>query len=221
MSVSPTVYLSTIYIYRSKAKRRTNWGTRCTYESGPERVVGGVLELRLGGGDRLLLRATPLVVGDGRSVEGAGARGDVGAGGGHHVLRLVDGEGCAGGLLDVHGFGHHDGLDGNRLDDLSGADHLGDEAAVAVHVVLDGAHGAVGLHQTVLALRLVAVAGLLVRVDVLVLFVVHRVLEGVPRRCQLLVGHDGLVDGLVVLRPAPGCGHHHKTQGELQELIVF
>jgi hypothetical protein len=99
------------------------------------------------------------------------------AGGGAGV---VEGDGLVGGQ---HGLGEQDGLGdvggGGGVDGVSVTDHLGDESALAVNVVLDGADGAVGLHQAVLSLGPVALAGLLVRVDVVGVVVVHGVLEGV------------------------------------------
>jgi hypothetical protein len=59
---------------------------------------------------------------------------------------------------------------------VSGVVHGGDEAALAVDVVLDSPGGAIGLLEAVLALGLVAVAALRVLLDVVSVVVVHAVL---------------------------------------------
>ena len=60
---------------------------------------------------------------------------------------------------------------------VSGAVDGGDEAALAMHVVLDGADGAIRLDQAVLALGLVAVTVLVVVLDVVGVRVLHSVSE--------------------------------------------
>jgi hypothetical protein len=59
---------------------------------------------------------------------------------------------------------------------VSGVVHSGDEAALAVNVVLDSPGGAIGLLEAVLALGLVTVAALRVLLDVVGVIVVHAVL---------------------------------------------
>jgi hypothetical protein len=105
------------------------------------------------------------------------------AGGGSGV---VEGDGLVGGehgLGEQHGLDNVDGsdvVDGGGVDGgVSGVSDLGDESALAINVVLDSADSAVGLHQTVLSLGLVTLAGLLVRVDVVGVVVVDGVLVGV------------------------------------------
>ena len=59
---------------------------------------------------------------------------------------------------------------------VASAIHVRNEAALAVHVVLDGADGAIGLVQGVLALGLLAVTVLRLGVEVVVLGVLNSVL---------------------------------------------
>jgi len=68
-----------------------------------------------------------------------------------------------------------------RVDGVSGVVDGGDEAALAMDVVLDYSGGSVGLFEAVLALGLVTVAALAVFLDVVGVVVVHAVLVGVLR----------------------------------------
>jgi len=103
-------------------------------------------------------------------------------GGGDHGLvsgnnRLVGGNnGLVGSNNGLVGGDGGDVVDGGDNGGVSGVSHLGDESALAINVVLDGADSAVGLHQTVLSLGLVSLTGFLVRVDVVGVVVVDGVL---------------------------------------------
>jgi len=78
------------------------------------------------------------------------------------------------------------GRGGGGVDDGgSGVGDLGDESALAIDVVLDGADGSISLHQTVLSLGEVSLARFLVRVDVVGVVVVDGVLVRVLGRSPL------------------------------------
>jgi hypothetical protein len=68
---------------------------------------------------------------------------------------------------------------GGGVDGVSGLDHLGVESVVGVGGVVDGADGTVGLHQTVVSLDNITVAGLGLTLLVAGVGVVDAVLEGV------------------------------------------
>jgi len=177
-------------------------------------VAVGASTLDVAGGSGGVIHGGGSVVHSGSVVDG---------GGGNHGLVGSDDR-----LVGDDGLGDNDGLvddGGGGVDGVSGTDDLSDESALAIDVVLDGADGAIGLHQAVLSLGEVALAGFLVGVDVLGVVIVDGVLEGVLSRSPvgIVVVSGGGVGGgggtgavaSVVLGQAQGSGDEEKGGGEL------
>lgn len=72
-------------------------------------------------------------------------------------------------------------LNGRWVTSVSGSLDVNDEAGVLVRGVLDGAGGAVGLHQAIISLHLVSVTLLVLLLDVVCVFIFDAVFEFIVR----------------------------------------